>query len=139
MTFIVLFFVFLFYQRTSWNARPDDKYDADGNNQWSQAEFYAYILDYGGSATSARALAPLKYNETQSETTTVDDNKFAPASLQVLSRPSSLADAPHPLLSDRLVSLAPMHVHTPACVVHLPCCPLCCVRTTRSLDLSLMR
>ena len=27
------------------------KYDADGNNQWSQAEFDAYKLDYGGSAT----------------------------------------------------------------------------------------
>ena len=27
------------------------KYDADGNNQWSQAEFDSYKLDYGGSAT----------------------------------------------------------------------------------------
>ena len=36
----------------------------------------------------------LKYNEAQSETTTVDinDNKFAPASLQVLSWPSCLAN-----------------------------------------------
>ena len=114
-----------------WNPRPDDKYDADGNNQWSQAEFYAYILDYGGSATFARAL--------KSETTTVDASKFAPASLQVLSWPSSLTDTPHSLLSDRPVSLAPMHVHTPACVIHLLCCPLCCVRTTRSLNLSLMQ
>ena len=39
----------------------------------------------------------LKYNEAQSETTTVDinDNKIAPASLQVLSWPSCLTDTPN--------------------------------------------
>ena len=41
----------------------------------------------------------LKYNEAQSETTTVDinDNKIAPVSLQVLSWPSCLTDTPNSL------------------------------------------
>ena len=74
----------------------------------------------------------LKYNEAQSETTTVDinDNKIAPASLQVLSWPSCLTDTPNSL-TPYCQTCFPrrIHVDTPVCVVPLPCCPLCCGRT----------
>ena len=60
----------------------------------------------------------LKYNEAQSETTTVDinDNKIAAVSLQVLSWPSCLTDTPNSLLSDLLPS-------TYTCAHTSVCCP----------------
>ena len=70
---------------------PGDKHQVPGPQSASN-----------GSCSIINVARAIKYSETQSETT-VDEikfNKFVPASVQVLSWPSSLVDTPQSLLSE---------------------------------------
>ena len=72
-------------------AVPGDKHQVPGPQSASN-----------GSCSIINVARAIKYSETQSETT-VDEikfNKFVPASVQVLSWPSSLVDTPQSLLSE---------------------------------------
>ena len=72
-------------------AVPDDKHQVPGPQSASN-----------GSCSIINVARAIKYNETQSETTVdkIKFNKFVPASVQVLSWPSSLVDTPQSLLSE---------------------------------------
>ena len=83
--------ILLLFRSVFQGAVPGDKHQLPGPQSASN-----------GRCSIVNVARAIKDNETQSETA-VDDhkvNKFAPASLQVLSWPSGLTDIPQSLLSE---------------------------------------